>query len=659
MTASALASGCASAATVNPAPRTVPSIQRWTGGTGTLTLTTASRIVVRRADASALSADARTFAADLADETGLNLPVVTGSAPRSGDIFVELDTTTTQAEGYTAAIGAGVTIHGRTAAGVFHGEQTIEQILALSPDHRSLPLGTAVDWPTVAQRGVMIDVGRHFWSVADLKAEIRQMSWYKLNDFHVHFTDNDGFRLQSTTYPNLADPGASYSHADIADLVSYAAEYHVTLLPEIDLPAHSAPILAAEPSLAWQCPSMASPGSQNNQTLDITNPAALTYVTNLLKELVPLFPNSPTFHTGGDEYPDDTAQQSCPELVRYAADNHYPSTDAVFVGFTNQLDTVVRGLGKRMEVWNWWDALNSSTAGPNKDVLIDDWTADPTELLQQGYEVVLSSQNWYITPGLGLYPDDAALYSSWTPSTAAGVHGYEVSLWGDYRQTMTDAAFDSYLHRPLELLADRTWGGPLTASSNYTFEDDADAIGTPPGVPQYAPPGGTLLAGTAYGTSPAWENGPNTYQHVFDGDVGTFFDYSQADGGYAGLDLGTPQQVTRIRFVPRPGQEQRMVGGLFQGCTTGPDSGCVTLATVTDRPTDDWFQLPVTDTGTYRWVRYVSPAGGFANIAEAQFWGPPATGTITAGTSTTAGAGSGHSADPTGGSTSAAARMDR
>ena len=196
-----------------------------------------------------------------------------------------------------------------------------------------------------------------------------------------------------------------------------------------------------------------------------------------------------------------------------------------------------------------------------------------------------------------------------------------ISVWADDAIAHPDSSFDTHLRRPREAMADRVWGGPRRGTVADLFAR-ADAIGSPPRVPEHALPG--TLTGTPYGTSPAWGNLPNTYDKVFDGDPSTFFDFAEPSGGYAGIDLGAghASPVAAIRFVPRNGQLARMVGGRFEGCTDGPDSGCRTLATVEDDPVLGWNELAVADTGRYRWLRYVGPDGTFCDVAEVEFVAP-------------------------------------
>lgn len=614
-------------AAANPAPAVVPALREWAGGSGTSTL--GSRIVVDPSDEGQLGPDANTFASDIAEITGSRPAVVVSSRPAPGDVFLTLGADIGHPQGYRLSIGDVATIAGQDAGGVFYGEQTVEQLLKLADGSEQLPRGTAVDWPSSSYRGVMLDLGRHYYSVSYVLDQIRTEAWDKLDVIHLHFTEQNAFRLVSTTYPGLAAPQA-YTHADIARIVDYAHRYHVTIVPEIDVPGHAVPIGQFDPALQWDCKSMNGSAYQYwpGFTLDITKQATTVFVTNLLKEFVPLFKYSPVFHLGGDEYPELAAQQQCPELVSYAQGQGYASTEDVFVAWLNKMAAVVTSLGKRPEIWNWWDVAGGATITPDKNIIIDAWTGSPDAYLSAGYDTVSSPGNLiYVTPGGApgtAGTDNATLYDSWTPETAGHLLGYEVSRWSDNAATMPDSYQDWFAERTEEVVADRIWGAPRAYASQYAFENAVDRIGTAPGVPEYGDPGAVLLHGTPYGTSPPYEAG-NGYGNAFDGDPTTFFDYSQADGGYTGTDLGAGNAavVTKIRFVPRANQVSRMVGGQFQGCTTGPASGCRTLATVSWTPGADWHQLIVTDPSPYRWLRYVGPDGGFCNVAEIQFYTSP------------------------------------
>lgn len=608
----------------NPVPAVVPALQQWTGSSGTVQLRPGSRIVVARG-AGGLATDARTFSTDVATITGLRLPVVTGDHPHPGDVYLTGEGGGSHPDGwYRLDIGDVVTISAPTPTGTFYGEQTVEQLLEASD---ALPRGTATDWPAQRLRGVMLDLGRHYYTPAYVENQLREAAWQKLNIVHLHLTEGSAFRLNSPKFPGLAAP-QSYSHADISAFEAVAARYHVTLVPEIDLPAHATPITTYWPQTTWDCAPMNNERG-HNFTVDITKPYTLQVVRSLLDEFIPWF-KGPWFHIGADEYPYQSTQAQCPELVDYAKAHHLGSTSDVFVGFIDYLNSIVRAHGKTSIAWGWWDYDATPTIEPDRNIVVEAYGDDVEaggaagvhHFLAQGYQVLYANgHQLYATPGLNLLPDDQALYGNWPTVDHPNLLGTMFSRWSDNEENQPDAYFDWYAQRPQAVLADRTWGGPRL-DSVFAFEDRVDQIGTAPGLPE--PGDAVALHGTPYGSSPPFDPADG-YDKAYDGDVTTFFDYSQASGGYAGIDVGAAAPVTKIRFVPRANQPGRMTGGRFQGCTDGPTSGCHDLATVPWSPTYDWHQLVVTDPTPYRWLRYVSPDNGYGNVAEIQYYTAPPT----------------------------------
>jgi hypothetical protein len=601
----------------NPAPDVVPSIRDWSGGSGSFELGPRSRIVVGSAE---LLDDARLLRDDLVAVTGVELRVVTDEHPGNGDVFLSEHGAPSGVgpEGYLLDIGDRVDLRGG-AAGVFYGTQTMLQMLRSRPGHRTLPRGLARDWPRFRERGYMLDAGRKYWSVDYIVQTIREMAYLKLNTLQLHLSDNNAFRLVSDRFPYLAAPQA-YTKADIRRIEAAARKYHVTVIPEIELPAHAGGILAVRPDLGLDCQSFGT-------TLDVTRQQARDFATALIDEFAPLF-SGPEFHIATDEYPRRDAQRRCEPLVRYAEEHGFGSTADVFVDFINEMNAVVRQHGKTMVIWNWWDVDQDPTIAPDKNIKVEAWTTAATgpgsetnaqHYLDLGYTVVASpSDTLYVTPGLRLLPNPTYLYEEWEPLEHQRLTGYLISVWADDAITQPDSAFDAHLRRPREAMADRVWGGPRRGGVADLFAR-ADAVGAPPGVPSNTLPG--TLSGTPYGTSPAWGNLPNTYDKAFDSDLSTFFDFAEPDGGYAGIDLGGghASAVGTIRFAPRNGQLGRMVGGRFEGCADGPATGCQTLATVTSMPLLGWNELTVADRGRYRWLRYVGPDGSSCDVGEVEF----------------------------------------
>ncbi|MDI3424171.1 family 20 glycosylhydrolase [Streptomyces luteolus] len=475
---------------VNPAPAVLPSLREWQGGRGDWRLTDGTRILVSRAEAGELKETARTFATDLSALSGRTIPVATGSA-RRGDVVLTARSNDRGlgTEGYRLTSSASLTIEAPTRTGVFYGTQTVQQILKTDPERTRIAKGTARDWPRMGQRAQMLDVGRKYYPMTYLKSQIRQMAWQKLNTFHLHLTDWRGFRIQTERFPGLAAK-ESYSAADLRELQDYARRYHVEIIPEVDLPGHATPITAYDPKLRFSCESMDKaqwPGGElGGWTLDITKEHTRRFVHDLLDEIIPMF-DSRTFHVGGDEIGYDDAKNACPELVAYQKERDFAYAGDVFVDFLNTLNRQVRSHGKTTEAWEWWNVYGQkSSIAPDKNIVIDTWVSDdPSALAEQGYRVVATpEQRLYVSPGFGRKPGDygyvdvQSLYEDYTFPMPDNVSGYKVARWSDKAEEQSPEWFDFFARRPLQVLAERSWGGPRSATV-WEFFARADAIGGP------------------------------------------------------------------------------------------------------------------------------------------------------------------------------------
>lgn len=473
------------------APAVFPSLREWHGAPGDWHLTSASRIVVGPADAAALHETAGTFHTDLAAESGRPVPVVTTAAPRPGDlVLARVADPGLGSEGYRLDVADVLTIAAPTDTGVFYGTQTVEQILKSDPHRARVPHGSARDWPDFGERAQMLDVGRKFYPMSYLESQIRTMAWEKLNTFHLHFSDWEGFRIQVDGFPGLAAP-QSYSKDDIRRLQNYASRYHVTIIPEIDLPAHAVAIAKYDPKLRFSCHSLDysqwTGGDQGGWTLDIASQYTRTFVHDLLAQVIPMF-DGPYFHIGGDEYQYDADKAACPELVDYQHQRGFAYPGDVFVDFFNSLDDEVRSFGKTTEMWEWWNFNGQRTSiQPNKDIVIDSWVGnDPSALAAQGYQVVGTPENTlYVSAGFGQhlgqygYVDVRNVYQNYPFAHPTGVIGYRISRWSDRAEQQPPAWLDFFARRPLQVLAERLWGGPRSASV-WQFFGRTDGIGDPP-----------------------------------------------------------------------------------------------------------------------------------------------------------------------------------
>ena len=308
---------------------------------GTFGFSTATAI---RCDA-ALLAEANLLAADLQARRGVAPKIVaTGTGGQgAGEIRLALDANAKLvAGGYKLDVtAAGVAVTGADAAGVFYGTRTLLQLLpplgaaawqAAAPV--PIPALAIVDYPRFAWRGMMLDVGRHFYPPEDVKRLLGWMAFHKLNVFHWHLTDDQGWRIEIKKYPKLTQVGAwressppygkrdsddgqryggFYTQAQIKDVVAFAAARHISVVPEIEMPGHAAAAITAYPELG----NVDVPGyAPKVQTRWGVHPyifapteTTLRFLEDVLSEVCDLFP-SKFIHIGGDEAPKTQWQQS-------------------------------------------------------------------------------------------------------------------------------------------------------------------------------------------------------------------------------------------------------------------------------------------------------------------------------------------------------------
>ncbi|MFE8955384.1 MULTISPECIES: family 20 glycosylhydrolase [Streptomyces] len=597
LTAGLLHLGAASPASAagNAAPAVHPALREWQGGEGTFRLKPTSRIVV---EGSSLADTARTFAADLAIVTGQTLPVVTGGSPRPGDISLRIGPEDPElgVQGYALDIGEVLAVTAAGETGVFYATQTVEQALKLDEHRRSVPRGSARDWPAVEQRAQMLDLGRKFFPLDELKAQIREMAWRKLTTFHLHLTDWNGFRIQLDDFPGLASDDA-YTPAQLRELQDYARKYHVDIVPEIDLPGHATAITSYDPSLRFACASMdygTWPGGENGGwTLDITKEHTRTFVHDLLEAVIPLF-DGEYFHVGGDEIGLDNRKEACPELVAHQKARGFTYAGDVFVDFLNTLNDQVRSHGKTTQAWEWWDQYGQkSSIQPDRTIVFDDYIdRDPTPLVSKGYTVVAAPEAvLYVSPGLGQRPgqygyvDIGEVYENYafpTPEQGGGrVLGYKVARWADKAETKSTAFFDHFARRPLQVLAERAWGSPRS-SSVWEFLARVDAVGGPPGSPAghltALPKAGITVTADSQETSA--ENGRAA--NVVDDNPYTAWHtaYTPATTPlphHVTLDLGAQRRLAGFRYLPR---QDGAANGRISGWTLDVSSDGASWQTV-------------------------------------------------------------------------------
>jgi hexosaminidase len=461
-------------------PNTIPALREWTHGSGSYTFGAASRIVHNGA---ALADEAAVLADDLLRATGLTIAAVAGSGPGPGDIYLTLGAADTAIgnEGYLLAITDRVTSSARADAGAFWGTRTVLQLLGQGS---TIAAGSARDWPMYGVRGMHADTGRKYLTPAWLRDHIRELAYLKINSFHLHLSDREGFRIQSTSHPEVPT-APSLTKAEVAALISVAARYHVTIVPELDMPGHMTAALRNHPEL-WQ-------GGTNASQLDVGIDPAYTFIRDLLNEYLPLFPG-PYWHIGADEYNLGTQ----PHYVTYAQQHFCPpgttanATDAL-VGFVNFANGIVQAAGKRSIAW--YDILDRATPGCTSldtDVVVDYWNGDPTARALPRGDTVINSNRWQTYYVLGGAKTRLATVLAWDPAVFAGatipdahpqnLGGKGLHIWCDKPNNQTEAQIATHVYEVLRGAGQKTWNSPMLPTG---FSTIINLVGRSPGYGEH------------------------------------------------------------------------------------------------------------------------------------------------------------------------------
>ena len=371
----------------------------------------------------------------------------------SGGADVSLELTDGRArlgdEGYDlTVVPARVTLVARRPAGLFHGVQTLRQLLPAAGPRR-LPVLTIRDYPRFAWRGAMLDVARHFRSVRDVKRFIDLIALYKLNRLHLHLSDDQGWRIAIPAWPRLSTHGGAtqvgggkggfYTQRQYAEIVSYARSRYVEIVPEIDMPGHVHAALSSYPELA--CDGKPSPLytgiDVGFSSLCIGKAVTYDFVADVVGELARLTP-WPWLHVGGDE-----ASATKP---------------ADYVRFVGRVQSIVESYGKRMI---GWEEIGRAKLDPS--TVVQHWNVDPTRSalaarsVEQGAKVIMSpADRAYLdmkydrTTRLGLqwagYTSVRDAYT-WDPARqvpgvgARDILGVEAPLWSETTPTMADVEY--------------------------------------------------------------------------------------------------------------------------------------------------------------------------------------------------------------------------
>jgi hexosaminidase len=465
--------------------RLVPMPSSVAPGSGAPFALTAATMVVVPAGGGEAARIGEMLGTMLRPATGFPVTVLaTDAAAPNGAIVLRLNgPATLGGEGYELTIGAdSVRIVAAAPAGLFYGVQTFRQLLppAIESEqsvHRSaaawtVPPGTITDGPRFAWRGAMLDVARHFFTVHEVKQVIDVLALYKLNTLHLHLADDQGWRIQIDSWPRLAQYGGStevgggaggyFTKADYADIVRYAQDRFINIVPEIDMPAHSNAAIASYPELGCsrtapdRAPNVPGTGLYTGiavgwSALCYDKDVSYKFVNDVVGEIAAMTPG-PFMHIGGDEVQVLTIEQ--------------------YATFIDHVQDIVIQHGKRMV---GWDEIGRAHLKPGS--LAQMWRSDTSmAAVRQGAKLIMSpATQAYLdmkyTPATELGLDWAAFIElrnayDWDPITAykgvtaSDVVGVEAPLWSETISNITAA---EYLLMPrLPAIAEVAWSPTTT-----------------------------------------------------------------------------------------------------------------------------------------------------------------------------------------------------
>ncbi|HEX6061958.1 MAG TPA: beta-N-acetylhexosaminidase [Candidatus Limnocylindria bacterium] len=443
---------------------------------GGFALGTAPRIALAEPENTDLRRLGDLLAGYLRDLAGIDAPVGAGGA-----IALALRSDAPAGvEGYRLDITPErIDLAAREPRGLFYGIQTLRQLVAASP--QVVPAVRIEDAPRFGYRGLHLDVGRHFFPVEFIKRYIDLLASFKLNTFHWHLTEDQGWRLEIKKYPKLTEVGAwrtetivgharrgpkgydgtrhggFYTQDQARDVVAYAKERGVTVLPEIEMPGHSLAALAAYPEHANV------PGPFEVRTTwgisdEVFSPrdATFTFLENILREVMAIFP-SEYIHIGGDEAPKKRWRESA-EAQGIIKKEKLADEDALQSWFIQRIERFLNANGRRLI---GWDEILEGGLAPNATVMSWRGTAGGIAAAKQGHDVVMVPQadlyfdHYQADPEHeplaigGMTPlEDTYAYepiaAELSGDEAKHVLGPEACVWTEYMPTGDEVEFMAY-----------------------------------------------------------------------------------------------------------------------------------------------------------------------------------------------------------------------
>lgn len=413
-----------------------------------------------------------------------------------------------------------VTIEVSTATGCFWAFQTFRQLITLSMSGSYIISACKIeDKPAFQWRGAMLDVARTFRQKSAIKSLLDEMALLKMNIFHWHLTDDQGWRIYISKYPKLTEvggwrnksalmsypltgwaadvwdnipppayqyqpTGGYYTKEDIREIIKYASKRHITIIPEIEMPGHSSAAIRAYPWLGSNNDAIKNP--ELPDALNVADEKVCLFMEDVLKEVMALFPGK-IIHIGGDEVLQE-AWQNNKAIKSYMGKNGLENYTDLQMSFINRISNFITENGFQMMGWNEIYGRNvreekgeftidNSNFKLNKHIIVHFWMGKPEllkEVVEGGYDIVYSDINYtYTTFSYNKIPLSKAYYTSpipqgLNPEKVKHVLGLECPMWSE--NSIRTIGFYPYIYPRIAAYAEVGWTDP--SSKNYErFKD--------------------------------------------------------------------------------------------------------------------------------------------------------------------------------------------
>jgi hexosaminidase len=362
-------------------------------------------------------------------------------------------------ESYTLEVtSSGAKLDAASPLGVLHGLQTFLQLVEVTADGFAAPAVSIKDQPRFAWRGLLIDVGRHFIPADVLKRNLDGMEAVKMNVLHLHLSDNQGFRVESRKFPKLQEQGSEgffYTQEELRDLIGYARDRGIRILPEFDMPGHSTSFFVGYPEIA------SGPGPYPldrkwgvlDPAMNPTEEKTYKFLDDFIGEMAKLFPDQ-YFHIGGDEV-NGKEWDANPKIQEYKKAHNLKSNEELQAYFSQRVQKIVTKHGKTAVGWD-----EIFVPGVPKDIMIHSWRG-PQSLAaaaQLGYHGILSNGyyldlGWTAARHYAVDPLGGAA-AALTDEQKKLIFGGESAMWSEY---VGPENIDSRIWPRNAAIAERLW----------------------------------------------------------------------------------------------------------------------------------------------------------------------------------------------------------